>query len=89
MTFGGGLIALLPVALFFVSCSSRYLNKAVEGIRCSFVGLLLAVTIQFAFKISWDFPRVLLASVAFVGLICNVDLLWIVLAGTIISVLVL
>jgi hypothetical protein len=38
---------------------------------------------------SWDFPLVLLATGAFVGLIFKVDLLWIVLAGTIISVLVL
>jgi|GEM_PF-6006436 hypothetical protein len=89
MTFGGGLIALLPVALFFVSCSSRYLNKAVEEILCSFVGLLLTVTIQFALKMSWDFPRVLPATGAFVRLIFKVDRLWIVLAGTIISVFVL
>lgn len=97
----GGLIAtisvFLPSFLILVSSasylnvikSSRYFNKAVEGILCSFVGLLLAVTIQFALKISWDFPRVLLASGAFVGLIFKVDLLWIVLSGTIISVFVL
>lgn len=97
----GGLIATISVFLpsfLIVVCSasylnviksSRYFNNAVEGILCSFVGLLLAVTIQFALKISWDFPRVLLASGAFVGLIFKVDLLWIVLAGTIISALVL
>lgn len=97
----GGLIATISVFLpsfLILVCSasylnviksSRYFNKAVEGILCSFVGLLLAVTIQFALKISWDFPRVLLASGAFVGLIFKVDLLWIVLAGTIISALIL
>ncbi len=97
----GGLIATISVFLpsfLILVCSasylnviksSRYFNNAVEGILCSFVGLLLAVTIQFALKISWDFPRVLLSSRAFVGLIFKVDLLWIVLAGTIISALVL
>jgi chromate transporter len=97
----GGLIATVSVFLpsflilvcsasyFNVIKSSCYFNKAVEGILCSVVGLLVAVTIQFALKISWDFPHVLLASGAFVGLIFKVDLLWIVLAGTIISALVL
>jgi hypothetical protein len=89
MSVGGFLIMLLPVALFFVLCSSRYFNSAVEGILRSFVGLLLTVTIQFALKISWDFPLVLLATGAFVRLIFKVDLLWIVLAGTVISVFAL
>ena len=39
------LILVCPASYLNVIKSSRYFNKAVEGIRCSFVGLLWAVTI--------------------------------------------
>jgi chromate transporter len=66
--------------------NSVYFTRAIRAILCSFVGLLLTVTFRFASNVSWDIPRVLLATAAFVALFLKVEILWIVLAGTIVSV---
>lgn len=65
--------------------SSPYFKKVITGILCSFVGLLLTVTIRFALDIPWDIPRILLSVAAFVALILKVDILWVVLGGGAIS----
>jgi chromate transporter len=97
----GGLIATLCVFLpsfmmvvgivpyFDRLRSLPYFNKVITGILCSFVGLLLTVTIRFGLDIPWNLPRILLSGAAFVALILKVDILWVVLIGTVISLLVL
>ena len=96
----GGIVAtisvFLPSFLVVVGVAPYYdrlrmsgrFQKAIEGILCSFVGLLLSVTVRFAMNVSWDLPLILLAAAAFVALRLKVNLLWVVLIGTIISVLV-
>jgi chromate transporter len=69
--------------------ASPAFNKLIAGALCSFVGLLLNVAIQFATQIDWDVTRVLLAVAAFVALRLKADILWVVLAGTIVSVVLL
>ena len=66
--------------------NSAYFAGAIRAILCSFVGLLLTVTFRFASNIPWDIPRVSLAVAAFVALLLKVEILWIVLVGTVISV---
>lgn len=97
----GGLIAtigvFLPSFLLVVGVvpyfdrllASPNFNRAIAGIVCSFVGLLLSVTLQFASNISWDFLRLFLAGGAFGALVRKVDLLWVLLMGIIISALFL
>jgi chromate transporter len=97
----GGLIATLCVFLpsfmmvvgivpyFDRLRGSPHFKKIITGILCSFVGLLLTVTIRFALSIPWDFTRILLSSAAFIALVLKVDILWVVLAGTVISLIVL
>lgn len=96
--FIGGLIATISVFLpsFMMVIGSvpyfdrlrilPYFNKIICGILCSFVGLLLTVTFRFAWHVHWDFIRIILASAAFAGLILKADILWVVVIGTIISV---
>jgi chromate transporter len=96
----GGIVAtisvFLPSFLVVIGVAPYYdrlrmsgnFQKAIEGILCSFVGLLLSVTVRFAMNVSWDLPRILLAVAAFVALRLKVNILWVVLIGTIISVLV-
>jgi chromate transporter len=67
---------------------SRAMQQALSGIGCTVVGLLLAVTVRLAWAIPWDVPRAVLASVAFGALWLQVDLLWVVLIGTAVSVAV-
>jgi chromate transporter len=69
--------------------ASLYFTRTMRGILCSFVGLLLSVTIHFAQNIPWDIPRMLLAGAAFGALLLRVEIIWVVLAGIIISVLAL
>ncbi|HEY7318070.1 MAG TPA: chromate efflux transporter [Candidatus Binatia bacterium] len=68
---------------------SIYFSRASGAILCSFVGLLLTVTFRFASNVSWDIPRALLAGAAFVALLLKIELIWIVLIGTVIAVILL
>jgi len=65
--------------------NSVYFTRVIGTILCSFVGLLLAVIFRFSSNISWDIPRALLATGSFVALISKVEIIWIVLAGTMVS----
>ena len=97
----GGLIAticvFLPSFMMVVGIvpyfdrlrGSPHFKKVITGILCSFVGLLLTVTIRFALSIPWDFTRILLSSAAFVALLLKVDILWVIVVGTMISLIVL
>lgn len=67
---------------------TRYFNRAIRGILYSFVGLLLSVVVHFALNISWDVARILFAVGTFVALIFNVQLIWLILIGTGLSVVV-
>jgi len=80
-------IALAPV--FDKLRASPYFRKAIGGILCSFVGLLLTVTIRFAGNVHWDMSSIILASTALGALLLKVDILWVVIVGTIVSVIVM
>ncbi len=82
-------LMLIGVAPYFDRLrASPWFTRAIGGILCSFVGLLLTVTIRFAWNVHWDFPHMALAGAAFAALIFKLDILWVVLAGTAVSVLV-
>jgi chromate transporter len=66
--------------------NSIYFSRAIRTVLCSFVGLLLTVTYRFASDIPWDIPRVSIAAAAFVALLLKVEIIWIVLVGTVISI---
>lgn len=65
--------------------SSPWLTRAIGGILCSFVGLLLSVTIRFGLNVPWDWAHAALAIAALAALYYKVDILWVVLAGTAVS----
>jgi chromate transporter len=93
----GGLLAtvgvFLPSFLLVVGIAplssrlfaSRYLNRALGGVLCSFVGLLLTVTVRFALNVHWNLTHIILSGAAFTALVFEVDVLWVVLAGALIS----
>ena len=56
-------------------------RRAVRGILIAFVGLLLAVAVQFALAVPWSWPALALGLAAFVALLLKADILWVVLAG--------
>jgi chromate transporter len=65
-----------------------WFQKAVTGILLSFVGLILAVTVRLGINVTWEIWSVVLAVAAFAALRLKVDVLWVVLAGGVISVIV-
>lgn len=68
---------------------SPYFQRATSGVLCSFVGLLLTVTIILTTQVPWDFRRALLAAASFVALLLGVRIPWVVLAGIVLSLIVL
>ena len=76
------LLLLIGTAPYFtrLHASPRF-KRAIDGVLCSFVGLLCTVTIRLALHVHWDWPHLLLAATAFAALFKKIDLLWVVLAG--------
>ena len=68
--------------------SSPYFNRAIHGILCSFVGLLLRVVGSFAVDVQWNAPHLVLFAATFVALYLKVDILWVFLGGTVITLLI-
>ena len=99
--FMGGVIATVAIFLpsFLIIAgtvpyydrlrSSPYFNRALRGILYSFVGLLLSVTIRFGLNVPWDAIRIILAGGAFAALFFNVRLIYPVIAGIVVSLLLL
>jgi chromate transporter len=81
------LTAVTPV--FFRLKSSPVFLRAVQGILASFVGLLFFVTVKFGMAVPWDAVRILIGISAFFALVRKVDILYVVLAGSVISLIVL
>jgi chromate transporter len=69
--------------------ASSDFNQIIQGVLCSFVGLLLAVALQFAAKVQWDIAHALLAVAALIALIMKVDILWVVIAGILLSLILI
>jgi chromate transporter len=81
-------VILVGVAPYFDHLRvSPSFNKAIQGILSSFVGLLFTVTVRFGLDCHWNPFHIALASAALVALLLRVDILWVVVFGTIISVL--
>jgi chromate transporter len=68
--------------------SSLRFNRAVNGILCSFVGLLGSVAYHFASNMPGDIAHAIMAAAAFITLLFRVDILWVILIGALISMFV-
>jgi chromate transporter len=82
-------MVLITVPYFDRLQHSVLFRRALRGILASFVGLLLAVTVQFAMAVFWTVPAILLALAAFAALWFKVDILWVVLVGAGVSIFAL
>jgi chromate transporter len=83
------LILVMAAPFFDKLKASEYFSKAIKGILASFVGLLLSVTLKFGLNISWDIIRVLFGLAAMTALMKKVDVLYVVLAGAVVSILIM
>ena len=67
--------------------ASPVFAKLIGGALCSFPGLLLIVAIRFAQSVRWDVPHLALAVASFAALRLGVNILWVVILGTGLSLL--
>jgi chromate transporter len=82
-------LILIGVAPWFDRArTTPWFAGAIGGILCSFVGLLLTVTIRFGLNVHWDWVHAALVVAAFAALFFKLDILWVVLVGTAISAFV-
>jgi chromate transporter len=80
-------LILMGIIPFFDKLKSYpQFNKIINGILCSFVGLLAVVTYRFAIEIHWSWFSLIITSIAFVLLVRKVDVIWIVIGGTLLSI---
>jgi len=83
------LMVLATVPYFDRLQRSLLFRRALRGVLVSFVGLLAAVAVNFALAVSWSIPAAILAVAALVALRLKVDILWVILAGAMASILIL
>jgi len=87
--FTPSFLMLVFVAPFFDRLkASAHFIQAIDGVFASFVGLLVYVCIKFTMIVPWDVPRILLGVATLAALLRRVDILYIVLAGAVISVFI-
>jgi chromate transporter len=87
--FGPSFLLLITVSPYFDRLkASPYFIRATKGILASFAGLLFFMALKFAFAVHWDVIKVVLGSASFIALISKIDILYIVLAGSVISIFV-
>jgi chromate transporter len=65
--------------------TSVHFTNATKGILASFVGLLFFVAVKFAFAVSWDSIRVTLVCATLIALFKKVDILYVVLIASAVS----
>jgi chromate transporter len=86
--FTPSFLMLMGIMPFFDKLRSYpQFNKVINGILCSFVGLLAVVTYRFTIDIHWNVFNVLFTLVAFVLLVRKVDVIWIILGGVLMSLM--
>lgn len=75
------LLVVIGAGFFEKLSRSVFFRGAVKGIFTSFVGLLLYVTVKFAFAVPWNGSRILIVCAALAALFKKIDILYIVLAA--------
>ncbi|MDO9043462.1 MAG: chromate efflux transporter [Desulfocapsaceae bacterium] len=80
------LLLVIGIAPYFSRLrASLWFSRAISGVLCAFVGLLATVTIRFALQVHWDGLHLFLGIAALLALVRKVDILWVIVAGTVIS----
>ena len=84
--FTPSFLILMGIIPFFDKLRSYpQFNKVINGILCSFVGLLAIVSYRFTIDIHWNLVNILFALTAFILLLRKVDVIWVILGGVLLS----
>lgn len=86
--FTPSFLILMGIIPFFDKLKSYpQFNKVINGILCSFVGLLAVVTYRFTIGIHWSIFNILFVLIAFLLLIRKVDVIWVVLGSVLVTII--
>jgi len=81
-------VMVIATAPFFARLNGFPLfRKAVDGILCSFVGLLVTTAVRLGLTVPWTVPYGIMAAAAFAALMLRVDLIWVIISGAALSLL--
>lgn len=84
--FTPSFLILMGIVPFFDKLSEYpKFNKVINGILCSFVGLLVVITYRFAIDIQWNIVNIIFTLTAFILLLRNVNAIWLILVGILLS----
>jgi chromate transporter len=87
--FTPSFLLLMGIVPFFDRLQAHpQFNKIINGILCSFVGLLTVVTFRFSIGIHWNVVNIALTIAAFILLVRKVDVIWVILGGILVSFLI-
>jgi chromate transporter len=75
------LLLVISTPVFDKLQRSAVFGRALRGIFASFVGLLLYVTVKFAFAVPWNVIKVLMCAAALGALLKKIDIMYVVLLG--------
>jgi len=86
--FTPSFLILMGIIPFFDKLRSYpQFNRVINGILCSFVGLLAVVTYRFTLGIHWNLVNIIFTLVAFALLMRKVDVIWVVLGGVLLALI--
>jgi chromate transporter len=84
--FAPSFVILLALVPYFDRLRQHlWFQRALRGAVVCFVGLLAFATVEFAVAISWNLVSVVLAGFALLTLRQRVDLIWVILGGSLLS----
>ena len=79
-------LILMALAPFFDRLSKlKNFARGINGILCSFVGLLLITTFHFGMDITWSPEAIIISLVSFALLLLRVNVGWLILGGLLLS----
>ncbi|MDP4210048.1 MAG: chromate efflux transporter [Bacteroidota bacterium] len=80
--FTPSFLILMGIVPFFDKLRRyKQFNKIINGILCSFVGFLSVIAYHFGRDIQWNPLNIFVAIAAFVLLVRNINIIWIILGG--------
>jgi chromate transporter len=83
-------LILMALAPFFDRLSKfKNFSRGINGILCSFVGLLLITTIHFGIEIQWNPEAIIIGLISFALLLLRVNVGWLIAGGLLLSFFIL
>jgi chromate transporter len=86
--FTPSFVILMGIGPYFDRLAThKWFKKVIDGILCSFIGLLLIITYRFSVGIHWNLQSILIVLLAFLLLLRKAEVIWVVLGGVLFAII--